>query len=189
MFTLFLCYFSRGNVFTLFMLLSRANMFMPFCVIFLKRMCLRCLWYFREHMCFCCVYATFTSEYVYYVSCFVFFSMSLRWVICRFFASEYVSAVYGTSLSASEYVYAVMWNSYQRICFALLYPTFASKYGYAGLWNSFSSYYVSAVIWNFLPTHMFTLLRVSTVGVIYISCRCKRRGRGGPCSPVFYLKC
>ena len=31
------------------------------------------------------------------------------------------------------------------------------------------SYYVSAVIWNFLPTHMFTLLRDSTVGVIYVS--------------------
>ena len=51
-------------------------------------------------------------------------------------------------LSASEYVYAVMWNSYHRICFALLYATFASEYGYAGLWNSFSSYYVCAVIWN-----------------------------------------
>ena len=47
---------------------------------------------------------------------------------------------------------------------------FASEYGYAGLWNSSSSYYVCAVIWNFLPTHMFTLLCVSTVGVIYVSC-------------------
>ena len=42
-------------------------------------------------------------------------------------------------LAVSEYVYAVMWNSYQRICFAVLYGTFASEYGYAGLWNSFSS--------------------------------------------------
>lgn len=63
-----------------------------------------------------------------------------------------------------------MWNSYQRICFALLYATFASEYGYARLWNSFSSYYACAVIWNFLPSHMFTLLCVPTVGVIYVSC-------------------
>ena len=63
-----------------------------------------------------------------------------------------------------------MWNSYQRICFALLYATFASEYGYAGLWNSFSSYYVCAVM-KFLPTHMFTLLCVSTVGVIMFLAR------------------
>ena len=42
MFTLFLCYFSRANVFTLFMVLSRANMFTLFYVTFLERMCLLC---------------------------------------------------------------------------------------------------------------------------------------------------
>ena len=70
MFTLFYVIFSRANLFTLFLVLSRANRFMLCYVFFLKRMCLRCLWYFHERMCFCCVYAvygTFTSAYVFAV--------------------------------------------------------------------------------------------------------------------------
>ena len=59
-----------------------------------------------------------------------------------------------------------MWNSYQRICFALLYATFASEYGYAGLWNSFLSYYVCAVM---AVTVIITLVGVSTpLGVIIV---------------------
>ena len=50
-----------------------------------------------------------------------------------------------------------MWNSYQRICFALLYATFASEYGYAGLWNSFSSYYVRAVMRSYCWCYLFYL--------------------------------
>ena len=109
---------------------------------------------FFSSECVCAVYGTFTSECVFAVLANMFslfmapYNMStLLWYFLFFFF-----------LSASEYVYAVMWNSYQRICFALLYATFASEYGYAGLWNPFSSYYVCAVIWNFLPMHMFALL-------------------------------
>ena len=55
-------------------------------------------------------------------------------------------------------MYAVMWNSYQRICFALLYATFASEFGYAGLWNSFLKLLCLRGYMEFLPTHMFALL-------------------------------
>ena len=71
MFTLFLCYFCRANVFALFMVLSRANMFTLFYVIFsqanvfalsvvLSRanvfsLCLRCLWYLHERICLRCL--------------------------------------------------------------------------------------------------------------------------------------
>lgn len=122
------------------------------------------------------------TEIATWKSCYILLNrMCLRWVICSFFCLRICFRClwhlvislrcYGTFLSASEYVYAAMWNSYQRICFALLYATFASEYGYARLWNSFSSYYACAVIWNFLPSHMFTLLCVPTVGVIYVSCK------------------
>ena len=73
-------------------------------------------------------------------------------------------------LSASEYVYAVMWNSYQRICFALLYATFASEYGYAGLWNSFSSYYVRAVMRSYCWCYLCYLRDLGLRNLFFIFC-------------------
>ena len=153
-------------VFTLFMVPSRANMSSLFMLFFSSE-------------CVYAVYGTFTSEYVYL--CYFFSSgcvyvglyVAFFWRICFRCLWRLIICLrcYGTFLSASEYVYAVMWNSYQRICFALLYATFASDYGYAGLWNSFSSYYVFAVIWNFLPTHMFALLCVPTVVLFMLLAR------------------
>ena len=110
--------FSRVYVFTLFMVLSRANMFIM--LFFLTRMCLRWV------MCSFSLANTFSLFMASY-------NMStLLW--CFFFFYQ-----------RANNIDAVMWNSYQQICSALLYATFASEYGYAGLWNSFSSYYVRAV--------------------------------------------
>ena len=51
--------------------------------------------------------------------------MWLHWVICSFFASEYVSAVYGTI----EYLYTVMVLLYQRAnTFMLLCGALTSEY-------------------------------------------------------------
>ena len=94
---------------------------------------------FFSSECVCAVYGTFTSECVFAVlTLFMVPSRANMSSLFRlFFSSECAYAVYGTFsfffLSASECVYAVMWNSYQRICFGLLYATFASEYGYAGL--------------------------------------------------------
>ena len=154
-----LCFFSQANVFALFMVLSRANVF---------SLCLRCLWYLHERICLRClcyfsranVFTLFMvlSRANMFIMLFFLTRMCLRWVMCSFSLANTFSlfmASYNMSTllwcffffnQRANNIDAVMWNSYQRICSALLYATFASEYGYAGLWNSFSSYYVRAVM-------------------------------------------
>ena len=106
MFTLFLCYFCRANVFALFMVLSRANMFTLFYVIFSSE-------------CVCAVYGTFTSEYVYAVL--LFFSSECVYAVYRTFTSECICAVYGTFTSECVFaVFTLLWYLHERICLRCL---------------------------------------------------------------------
>ena len=108
--------------------------------------------------------------------------MCLRWVMCSFSLANTFSlfmASYNMSTllwcffffyQRANNIDAVMWNSYQRICSALLYATFASEYGYAGLWNSFSSYYVRAVMRSYCWVLCMLLARSGFTRSVFIFC-------------------
>ena len=188
MFTLFLCYFCRANVFALFMVLSRANMFTLFYVIFLERMCLRSLWYFHERICLRCFMLFFLER------------MCLRCVYAVYgtFTSEYVSAVYVIFLE--RMCLRCLWYFHERICLLLFFLTrmclrwVMCSFLLANMFSLFMApYNTSTLLWYFFffyqRGNMFMLLcgtltseyvlrcymlllqaNMATVGVIYVTC-------------------
>ena len=189
---------SRANMFTLFYVIFLKRMCLRCLWYFHERMCFRCVYavygtftseyvfavyvifFFSSERAYA-VYDTFTSKYVYYVFCFSFSSGCV-------YAGLYVAFLLANMFPlfmAPYNLYAVMVLLYQRAnMFMLLYVELLPAnmfcavicYFCKRIWLRWFMEFVLKLLclcgyMKFLPTHMFTLLCVSTVGVIMFLAR------------------
>ena len=179
-----LCYFSRANVFTLFMVLSRANMFTLFYVIFSRAnvfaLGLRCLWYLHERICLRClcyfsranVFTLFMvlSRANMFFMLFFLTRMCLRWVMYSFLLANMFS-LFMAPYNMSTLLWYFLFFFYQRAnMFMLLCGTLTSEY-VLRCYMLLLQVNMATLVYGILSQAItFAQLCVPTVGVIYVTC-------------------